>query len=165
MKTTYTLFDELLAAPDKPMPESSRVHTANRIYLALLEIERGQEPSKDDWRALADVVNMMETLTTENGGWWAGFDGELVQIQDTSGLLQDASEAMAAAAARKNQGQQIRLDGQGIKAMRSVAEDYVMLLGALPHRVFVKCHRKTEKRIQEIQRGNAKPHDVVIVRL
>lgn len=71
--------------------------------------------------------------------------------------------AMAMAGKRGYQGQQIRLDGPGIRAVRAVLEDYAECLEQLSHRTMVRCHRLTERRIREILAGKRKPHDVEII--
>ena len=45
-------------------------------------------------------------------------------------------------------------------AIRSVLEDYAMVLDALPERVIMQAHRQTERRIYEIIGGKARAHDV-----
>lgn len=116
-------------------------------------MERGSAPEPDDWRVCSDAVNMLETLV------------EMGVCEDQRGLLQDAVTALALAGKRNLAGSQIRLDGAGIRAVRSVLEDYAEVIGTVPHRVMIRCHRRTEKRIREILAGRKRPHDVEVVDL
>ena len=164
-RVTYTLLDMMTASPTQPMPDGSRRHQLTRMWEGLRAIELAPEPSTDDWRVCSDAVNLMETLTLTNNGWWPGCDGEPVQIADTSGLLMDAITALAMAGRRHVAGGAIRLDALGIQAVRAVLEDYASMTEQLPARTMVRCHRLTERRIQEILAGRKHAHDVEVVNL
>ena len=150
---TYTLLDEMTASPTQPMPASSRIHQLTRMWEGLHAIELEPEPSTDDWRVCSDAVNLMETLVS------------MGTVEDTSGLLMDAITALAMAGRRHVAGGAIRLDALGIQAVRAVLEDYSSMLEQLPARTMVRCHRITERRIQQILAGRKRPHDVEIVKL
>lgn len=145
---TYTVWDVLLASPTEPMAEDWRRHQLSRMHGGLLAMETAPKPTTDDWCVCSDAVNLMETLVA------------MGQVEDTSGLLADAVAALAKAGMRSKAGQALRLDAPGIQAIRSVLEDYAMVLEALPERVMMQAHRQTERRIYEIVGGKAKPHDV-----
>jgi hypothetical protein len=66
---------------------------------------------------------------------------------------------------RAMQGGAIRLDGQGIRAVRAILEDYAEAIAVLPARAMVRAHRKTEARILDILTGRRRPHDVEVVDL
>lgn len=173
---TYSALDEVLASPMEPTPEKSRVHQLTRMWGGLASIENAPDPTTDDWRVCSDAVNLLETLVTrgnvytkdsadpeiliEQPGWWIGCNGSHVHVEDTSGLLQDAVTALAMAGKRHHTHGVIRLDAQGIQAVRAVLEDYAACLEHLPSRVMIRCHRLTERRIREIMKGRRKPHDV-----
>lgn len=148
---TYTMFDELLASPTSPTPETSRRHQLTRMYQGLAALEKAPEATTDDWRVLSDAVNLMETLVAQG------------IVEDASGLLMDAITALAMAGRRNLAGGPIRLDAVGIKAVRAVLEDYAAVLDVLPHRTMVRCHRATERRIHEIFAGKRRPHDAELV--
>ena len=151
-KQTYTHWHVLLASPTAPMPEGKRLHQLTRMWQGLRALEVGQvAPSTDDWRVCSDAVNLLETLVTQG------------TVQDSSGLLLDAITALAMAGRRHLAGGHIRLDGQGIQAVRAVLEDYAAVLGALPERTMVQCHRDTEKRLRAILAGKRLPHDVEVM--
>jgi hypothetical protein len=162
---TYTLLDEMTASPREPLAAASRRHQLTCMWAGLANIETAPKPTTDDWRVCSDAVNLMETLTTTNNGWWRDCDEQLVQISDSSGLLTDAVTALAMAGRRNLTGHAIRLDARGIQAVRAVLEDYASMLEQLPARTMVRCHRLTERRIREILAGKKKPHDVEIIDL
>lgn len=147
----YTLMDELMASPDKPLPLAKQQAHLVPMHDGLRALMRDEAPSNDHWRALSDSINMMETLV------------ELGICEDASGLLPDAVQAMAEAGTRHlRDGVALRLSGAGMDAVRAVLEDYDALVPVLPERVMVRCHRHTELRIQMILRGQREPHDVVV---
>lgn len=161
-KTTYSLMDEIMAPPDRPLPEFKIRHQLSRMYQGLRALETDEKPSMADWDVVSDAVNMLEMLTTANDGRWLDCDGDQVQIKDHSGLLPDAISALAQAGRRYFEHGVIRLDAKGIATIRAVLEDYAQLIEIMPARVMIHCHRKVEKRMQDIMRGKAKPHDVIV---
>ena len=150
---TYTQWDLLLASPTEPMPEAKRTHQLTRMWGGLAAIERGAQPSTDDWRVCSDAVNLMESLVT--AGW----------VEDAQGLLADAVQALAQAGRRHLAGHAIRLDAAGIQAVRAVLEDYAAALEQIDHRSMLYAHRMTEARIREIHAGHRRPHDVEVMAL
>ncbi len=149
----YTLLDELCASEKEPMSDQKRSYTLTKLWAALANIEHGSKPTADDWRICSDAVNMTETLVET-----------LKVCEDASGLLHDATNALAHAALRcQETGAAIRLDGPGIMAVRAVLEDYAEAIAHLPHRTMIRCHRLTERRIREIRMGKKLPHDVQVV--
>ena len=151
-----------MASPTEPIPAEDRRHQLTRMYNGLAAMETAPAPTTRDWRVVSDTVNLMETLTVTNNGWWIGCDKEPVQVKDASGLLMDAVTALAMAGRRNLAGGAIRLDGAGIHAVRAILADYADLLDVLPARVMIRCHRLTEKRLHELMAGKRKPHDVEV---
>ena len=103
---------------------------------------------------------MIETLTTHAGGHWPDCDGDLIHMEDETGLLIDAITAMAKCGQRHTAGGKIRLDGPGIAALKAIVESYEDAISAMPERSMIKCHRLTERRMQEILQGRKQAHDV-----
>ena len=163
-RLSYTLMDELMASPTQPLPQEWRTHQLTRMWGALAALESAPSPTTDDWRVCSDAVNLCETLVMR--GPWGACDGSVVEVRDTSGLLHDATAALAAAGKRHLvAGKPILLDGAGIQAVRAVLEDYAAALDVLSARSMVRCHRMTERRISEIRAGKRQPHDVEVVHL
>lgn len=151
---TYTLVDEMMASPKTPLPDRSRLHQLTVMWQGLASMETGDAPTNNDWRVVSDAVNLMETLVKE-----------MAICEDSTGLLPDAVKALALAGRRKWAGGALRLDGPGIQAVRAVLENYADLLEVLPHRVVVRCHRMTERRMLKIMHGARQPHDVEVIAL
>lgn len=148
---TYSATDVLRASPTQPMPEFKRTHQLTRMYEGLHAMEQGNVPTPDDWRVVADAVNLMETLVAM--GW----------LVDGDGLIEDAVEAMAVAGARSQQEHKvIRLPGAGIEAVRGVLEDYSAALENLSERVMVEAHRRTEQRMHAIFMGRVNAGDKMV---
>jgi hypothetical protein len=151
---TYTLMDEIMSSPTAPISEDRRTYQLTLLYQALAALKLDPQPTKYDWQVCSDCVNLMETLILE-----------MKVCQDQDNLLNDATMALVRAGKRKKDGNNIRLDAEGIKALQALFEDYAELVAILPERVMVKCFRLTEKRIQDLRKGKKKAHDVEIMEL
>lgn len=150
-KFTYSVMDVLLANPVKPTPEENRTHQLTRMFGGLHALEQDVNPSYDDWKVVSDAVNMMETLVEM--GW----------ATDPDGLIEEASQALGVAGQRHvDKHVPIRLNGVGIQVIRGVLEDYAEALNGLSERIMISCHRKTEKRVQDILAGRCETHDVKV---
>ncbi|TSE32967.1 hypothetical protein LCC91_07905 [Tepidimonas taiwanensis] len=160
---SYTPWHELMASPTEPLPLEWRTHHLTRMWQGLVALETAPQPTTDDWRVCSDAVNMLETLIAR--GPWLACTGDMVDVHDTTGLLNDAIAALAMAGRRSLEGKPIRLDGAGIQAVRAVLESYADALEALSARAMVRCHRLTEQRIAEILAGKRLPHDVEVMDL
>lgn len=150
-KPTYTMLDEMIASPTEPTLPATRRHQLTRMWEGLRSIELAPAPSTEDWRVCSDAVNLMETLVS------------MGEVEDSSGLLNDAITALALAGKRHLKGGAIRLDALGIQAVRAILEDYAAVLALLPARTMVSCHRKTERRLRDILAGKKQPHDVEVI--
>jgi hypothetical protein len=151
---TYTLMDEIMSSPTVPISEDRRTYQLTLLYQALAALKLDPQPTKYDWQVCSDCVNLMETLILE-----------MKVCQDQDNLLNDATLALVRAGKRKKDGNNIRLDAEGIKALQALFEDYAELVAILPERVMVKCFRLTEKRIQDLRKGKKKAHDIEIMEL
>jgi len=101
--------DELMASPTEPLSAEKRQHQLVRMFAALDNLVRAESPTKEDWRLCSDAVNMVESLI------------DMGICEDNSGLLMDAITALAKAGKRNLEGKPIRLDGQGLTAVRGFA--------------------------------------------
>lgn len=148
-KSTYSHWDALFASATEPISAEKQQQQLLKMYEGLRSLEQDENPTFQDWIACSDAVNMMETLT------------ELGVCQDSSGLLEDAIEALASAGERYKTHKVLRLPGAGISAIRAVLEDYAEALKVLPARTMLHCHRITEARIRDLLDGKGKEHDVL----
>jgi len=152
-RPTYSLMDEMLASPTEPMAAASRVHVLTTMWEGLHAFERAVAPNAHDWRVCSDAVNLMESLV------------DMGVIEDASGLLTDAVAALGQAGARAQRGEGLSLDTAGQHAVRSVLENYAVVLEQVPARTMVRCHRRTERRIREILVGRGRTGDVQVMSL
>lgn len=142
---TFSLVAELMASPTQPLSLAVRTEQLTKMWQALRALEIEATPTKEDWRVLADTVNLMETLL------------EMGEVNDSGNLLKTATTAMVMACRRTVKGYAIRLDAAGMMAIRSVLEDYAAVIEQLPARTMVRCHRLTERRIRATQSGRRVP--------
>ncbi len=129
------MLDVLMASPTEPISKEKRTHQLTRMYMSLLSIETATNPSKEDWLAVSDAINMLDTLVTN-----------MKVCQDESNLLQSAVDAMQSAAMRHiEDGKPIRLDGPGMQAVRAALSSYAEMLETVPARTMYQCHILTER--------------------
>lgn len=146
----YSLWDELMADPVKPLAVKDRLYTVGGMQQALEKLKSDPHPTVADWRLLSDMVNLMHTLV------------DMGELFDSQELLRDVMEAMVDVSNRHKAGQALRFDGPGLRAMHSLFEDFAQVLDVLPARTMVRCHRLTEKRMRAILNGQVRPSDVVV---
>ena len=135
--THYGPWHVMLASPDKPMQPSRYRHQLTRMHLALASITKGESPTDEDWRLIADAINLVETLVLQG------------VAQDESGLLHDAITAMAEAYRADQDSARMRLTGPGLAAIRAVLADWGTCLEQLPERTVIEAHIATDRRIAE----------------
>lgn len=147
-RDSFTMIDELMASPTEPMPAAmaaDRVATAMRHFQ---QITTALAPTSLDWRCCAMIGNIMEVLL------------ELEIVQDPDKLLQDAFQALRAAAGRNiAKGLAIRLDGPGMASVRTLIEQYGEILAAAPHRTIINAYRQTERRMVAMDAGKLRAGD------
>lgn len=148
---TYGPADVLAASATAPMPKATRTHHLNVMWQGLAAIETAAAPSNEDWRVCSDAVNYMETMVRSG------------LCLDERGLIADAIAALAQAFKRKVAGGVIRLNGQGIQAVRAVLEDYAEVLATIPHQHAVLAHMQTERRVRQYLTGKRRPPDVELI--
>ena len=136
--THYGPWHVMLASPEKPMQPSRYRHQLTRMHLAMASITSGESPTDEDWRLIADAINLVETLVLQG------------VAQDESGLLHDAITAMAEAFYRADQDSaRMRLTGPGLSSIRAVLADWGTCLEQLPERTVIEAHIATDRRIAE----------------
>ena len=135
--THYGPWHVMLASPDKPMQPSRYRHQLTRMHLAMSSITSGESPTDEDWRLIADAINLVETLVLQG------------VAQDESGLLHDAITAMAEAYRADQDSARMRLTGPGLAAIRAVLADWGACLEQLPERTVIEAHIATDRRIAE----------------
>lgn len=146
----YTLVHEMMASPTEPVAEHLLAAHLGKVRGARLALQTDASPSPTDWGTLSDAVNMLASLQ------------ELGYINDDSGEIIKAKDAMGQAGARHLEGGVLRLTGPGITTLHLLLDDYSEVVRALSARQFIKAVRHTEKRVLEIIRGKAHRGDKVV---
>ena len=142
---TYTHFDELLANPVNPFPVEKQTYFLTRIYEALDAITA--EPDIENWRTLADVINLLTTLVED-----------MDVLEDSEKIIQQAKDVIRQAFESGNRSLSA-IDSGIIHALVESLEEAVQ---TLPARTVIRAHRLTEKRVQSILNGHRQHGDIVI---
>lgn len=148
--TTYSMLDAMMASHTEPLPIEKRMFQLQVMWDSLDRLQTAPNPTKDDWKAVANAINMMEALR------------DLGAVEDPENLIDDAKQAMGTAGVRSLDGKPIRLDGRGLTLIRGILEDYCDALEALPARTVISAHRYAEKRIGAILKGKKRQTDVSV---
>jgi hypothetical protein len=105
------------------------------------------EPDIENWRTLADVINLLSTLVED-----------MDVLEDTENTIQRAKDVIRKAFESNNRSL-TAVDSGIIHALVASLEEAVQ---KLPERTVIKAHRLTEKRVQSILNGNRQHGDIVI---
>lgn len=129
----------------RPVPKAVRDQLMTRAYSALDAISRGQHPGESEWRDLADVCNVVETLTLTMR----------LLPPLTIACVETASESLREAAHRFSETQTVRVDGAGLTALRGLLEIYDQALQQLTEATMTKAFRETQRAVQQKLRDGA----------
>lgn len=128
-----------------PIRKEVREQLMLRAYSALEAITAGRHPGESEWRDLADVVNVVETLTVD-----------LKRLPPlTLAHTETASQSLRDAARRFKDTNTVRLDAAGITALRSVLEIYDQCLGTFTERAMEEAFQRTKDVIEQMLRKGA----------
>lgn len=117
-----------------------------RFLTALEAMARGDEPGEAEWSDLSDAVNTVETLALHMGK---------LDPSEAMPLVNAAIAAMVGAANRHKAGKGMRLDAQGLQAMRAVVDVYGQCLEGLTEREMAQAQAETARRLRAILAGKA----------
>lgn len=123
-----------------PLPKKARDAFILRAYTALESLTSGKAADVEAWRDLADVINVTETLAVHL---------RKLDLQATI-YTQAANESMKAAQARYKAGHALRLDGQGIEAVRSCLTIYAQCLEMLTERQVEDAFKRTADEVRRL---------------
>lgn len=150
---SLTLVDEWFASADTPMPAADAAERVRIVRHHLEQIKTAPNPDTMSWRVVAMVGNVIENML------------ELGIIDDDTGLLPDAQEALRVAAERTiERGTPIRFTGPGLEAVTWMVDAFADLLGSVPHQKVVRALRLTDLRMRAIDSGQRRPGDYVAKR-
>ena len=148
-KLTYSFWDVLMADPYKPIPEEKRQRQLTRMYIALDQIEKGDNPTVDDLALVSDAVELTDNFYSAHAPTDAAYK---VVAKDTW----EARRALLYVYVRHQSGAAIRLTGTGMQAVREVMSYYYQVLHTVPERTVIQLHRATElANIKSLKEGNA----------
>lgn len=148
-KLTYSFWDVLMADPYKPIPEEKRQRQLTRMYIALDQIEKGDNPTVDDLALVSDAVELTDNFYSAHAPTDADYNALAKDIWEARRALLDAY-------VRHQSGAAIRLTGTGMQAVREVMSYYYQVLHTVPERTVIQLHRATElANIKSLKEGNA----------
>jgi hypothetical protein len=139
----FSLFDEIRASPEHPMPAAERERNVTGARRHLEQLAYGAAPSRLNWKVLATIGNFFQTMLTL----------DLVKGED--GLLEHAKAVLYSASQHADKhGVPLRLVGVEVAIMENLLQAYDNVLAALPHRDFIRVCRETDKRMRVQRPGD-----------
>jgi hypothetical protein len=131
-----------------PLPQKRRDALVLRAYTALDSLNKGKEADVDAWRDVADVVNVTETLAVH------------IKKLDTAVTVytRAANEAMRVSQDRYKAGQALRLDEDGVNAVRVVIALYEQCLELMTEKQVEEAFKRT---VEEVRKHIAAGGEVV----
>lgn len=133
-------------------PQAARDRVMLGFLSALQECTQGRHPGVDEWRSLSDAVNTVETLALHLG--------KLVP-EEVMPVVNRAIAGMVTASKRYTSGQGMRLDADGIAALREIIGIYGDCLDGLTEREMAQAQAETQRRLNAVLRHGSKTHAVV----
>jgi hypothetical protein len=128
----YTLLDELRASPTEPMPEATRRARMADIRKHFHELAYGLAPTRREWKVIAVVGNMFETML------------RFKMVEDPHGILAAAQSVLIQVAEHAlDNSVPVRLVGTEVAIIETLIDAYGDVLEALPHRDIIKVARET----------------------
>lgn len=124
------------AAADAPLTEREHVALSLALLSSLDTIARGSHPGRAEWDALADVVNVLDTLRAQ------GAEG----IEPAH--IEAVKESMAKAGGRYKAGRPLRMDGEGLSLLRDLVHAYLRWAETATRREIAQAQHDTSERIR-----------------
>jgi hypothetical protein len=121
---------------------------------ALDAMTNGQHPGEQEWRSLSDAVNTVETMALHLGK---------LDRAEVMPAVTAAIGGMVRAARRFDAGQGMRLDAEGLAALREVIDIYGQCLDGYTEREMAMAQAETQRRMNELLRNRKPSHQVVMV--
>ena len=149
----YSMLDEMMASPTDGVSPAQLDYQLGQMRAGIEELRTAPAPSRDAWEAIADLVNLLETLV------------EMGELDDSGGWVQETARELAHAAVRFQQGKPLRLTGAGLTAVANAFEGYTLAASSLSARTLIRAHRKTEQRVRAVRKGRGRSTDTFVVTL
>ena len=143
----YTAFDEMMASPTEPAPTGTHEAGIVGAVRALGAMTSPETASAAHWSVCCMVGNVVETMLQQG------------LVQDPDGLLQDAFDALKAAAAAAESGAPLLLTGDALTTVEHMMTDWAIVLKTAPARSVIRAFRATATRTKDIAAGRLQPRD------
>lgn len=138
----------------RPASPTSKAKLMLVFLTALDAMTNGEHPGEQEWRSLSDAVNTVETMALHLGKL------DKAEVMPT---VTAAIAGMVRAARRFDAGQGMRLDAEGLKALREVIDIYGQCLDGYTEREMAMAQAETDRRMRELLRNRKPSHQVVMV--
>jgi hypothetical protein len=106
-------------------------------------IATGDNPGEEEWRSLSDAINTVETIALHFGK---------LDPHQVMPIINRAIAGMAKAANRYRAGKGMRLDADGLLALREVIDIYGICLDGLTAREMSQAQAETQRRVNVLLR-------------
>jgi hypothetical protein len=136
----------------RPASKEQRDRVMGEFLSSLDTMARGSHPGVEEWRSLSDAVNSVETLALHLHKL------DPLEVMPT---VNDAIAAMVAASKRFRDGQGMRLDAPGLKALRDVLAIYEQCLEGLTEREMSQAQAETQRRVSALLRSKTPSAEVI----
>jgi hypothetical protein len=138
----------------RPASPTSKAKLMLVFLTALDAMTNGEHPGEEEWRSLSDAVNTVETMALHLGKL------DKAEVMPT---VTAAIAGMVRAARRFDAGQGMRLDAEGLKALREVIDIYGQCLDGYTEREMAMAQAETDRRMRELLRNRKQSHQLVMV--
>ena len=128
-----------------PIPASAVAELELRYLGAIDMIASGAHPGENEWRDLADMLNITDTLVLQ---------GKLSRVE-VEPSVQAANVAMREAAHRFSEGKGMRMSGPGLEALRDVAAIHKQCLEGFTQREIEIAIAETNRAILAKRRDSS----------
>ena len=126
----------------EPLNKDQQQALLLRCYSALNSMTQGARAEPNDWRDIADVLNIVETMALHTGHLTPG---PIVPA------LEQVRDAMQAAQSRYQRGLGLRLDAMGLGAVRFVLEIYAEAMNVITAADMLSIIKTTHKLVAQAQ--------------
>ena len=133
----YTEADAMIASSVQPLHQRKRQPLIDATNKALQAVGYGT-PAVEDWRVLADAVNIVESLL------------DMQAFDDPGGLFTDMVNAVAAMGRLHGNGKAMRLNAVQLSDLTEFVEAYEQVLAQVSARTYIRAHRATERRLRKL---------------
>lgn len=130
----------------KPLDRDQQRSLLLRAHTALNAMTTGQQAGPNEWRDLADVLNIIETMALHTGH---------LDIAQVGPSCEQVTQSMRAAQGRFKRGLGLRMDGLGLQALRLLLSIYGDALAVLTAHEVAGIIKETQRQVAKAARDNA----------